>query len=285
MNRDNILIEAEELKSIADNGNLRVYDVSIVVAAFGGDGTNQLTAQEKYLQGHIPGAAFFDHQNFSDRNGDYMFMVLPETELASSIGNLGITEDSEVIFYSTESIIWATRAWWILRYAGHDNVRILNGGLAAWQQSGGEIEQAARRYEATDYECKLRPNMIASKEDVQAAMEDDAVCTVNTLSHDDYTGSSDAYYAAQGHITGSVNHPCDDLLDGASFLANDELASRLDEKAPGEQIITYCGAGIAATVNAVAYLLVGQDNIAMYDGSMLEWMGEGLPTTNGDSPA
>ena len=212
-------------------------------------------------------------------------MVFTENRVALGIRQLGHNRRSEVIFFPTESIIWATRAWWILRYAGHDNVRILNGGLAAWQQSGGEIEQAARRYEATDYECKLRPNMIASKEDVQAAMEDDAVCTVNTLSHDDYTGSSDAVYAAQGHITGSVNHACDDLLDGASFLANDELVSRLDEKAPGEQIITCCGAGRAGTVNAVAYLLGGQDNVAMYDGPMLEWMGEGLPTTNGDSPA
>ncbi len=98
-----------------------------------------------------------------------MYMVLPEADLATQIGNIGIAEDSEVVFYTTEMLSCATRAWWLLRYAGHNNVRVLNGGLAAWKKAGGKIEQEARQYEPSQFESHLRPNMFASKEEVQAA--------------------------------------------------------------------------------------------------------------------
>jgi thiosulfate/3-mercaptopyruvate sulfurtransferase len=120
-------------------------------------------------------------------------------------------------------------------------------------------------------------------EDVQLAMQDNGACTVHTLSSELYTGNNDIPWA-QGHIPGSVNHSFDDLLEDSAFLANDELALRLLDKAPGERIITYCGGGIAATVNAVAYLLAGNENVAVYDGSLFEWMGEGLPLIKGTEP-
>lgn len=73
-----------------------------------------------------------------------------------------------------------------------------------------------------------------------------------------------------------------DLMhDMASFLPDDVLVSRLKEEAQHERIITYCGGGIAATVNAMAHLMAGNENVAVYDGSMAEWVGEGLPTTSG----
>ena len=270
MNRDSILIEADELLTKLDHPNIRIYDATILFFRNESDPT----AYDQYLQGHIPGAAFFDHQDFSDASSNYMYMILPETELATQIGNIGIAEDSEIIFYTNEMLPCATRAWWVLRYAGHNNVRILNGGLAAWEKAGGKIEQGARQYEPSKFECRLRPNMFASKEDVLAAMEDGGVCTVNTLTHEMYE---------QGHITGSSLLPCTDLMqEMASFLPDDALASRLKEEAQHEHIITYCGGGIAATVNAIAHLIAGNENVSVYDGSMSEWVGEGLPTTTSE---
>ena len=99
-----------------------------------------------------------------------------------------------------------------------------------------------------------------------------------------YTGDTEVFYAKKGHITGSVSHPCDNLLDGQAFLANNEIAQRLNEKSQGSKVITYCGGGIAATVNAVASLLAGINDVAVYDGSMSEWLSEGLPTTMGETP-
>ena len=68
-----------------------------------------------------------------------------------------------------------------------------------------------------------------------------------------------------------------------TLLSDDALAVRLVEGAGSERIITYCGGGIAATLNAMAHLIAGRENVAVYDGSLMEWMGEGLPTADGKS--
>lgn len=269
MNRDNMLIEADELLAKLDDPRMRIYDATILFFRK----ESEATAYEQYLEGHIPGAAFFDHQDFSDSSSDYMYMVLPEADLATQIGDIGISEQSEVVFYTPGMLPCATRAWWILRYAGHNNVRVLNGGLSAWKKAGGNIEQGGHHYDASKFESRLRPNMFASKEEVQAAMEDGGTCTVNTLSLESYE---------QAHIVGSSLLPCMDLMhEMASFLPNDQIASRLKEEAQHERIITYCGGGIAATVNAMAHLIAGNQNVSVYDGSMSEWAGEGLPTATG----
>ncbi len=271
MNRERIFIEADELLAKLDNANVRIYDTTIL---FFRNESDPATAYEKYLQGHIPGAAFFDHQKFSDLSSDYEYMILPdEADLAKQIGHIGISEDAEVILYASGVIPSATRAWWILHYAGLDNVRILNGGLAAWKKAGGKIEQEARQYEGVKFEGSFRPDMFASKEEVMAAMENDSVCTEYTIPLDMYEGL---------HIPGSSFLSCMDLMqEMTSFVLNDEVASRLKEESQRERIITYCGGGIAATVNAIAHLIVGNENVAVYDGSLYEWMGEGLPTAEG----
>lgn len=267
MKRNEILIEADELMSKLDDPLVRVFDTTIM---FFREETD-ITAYEQYTQAHIPGAAFFDHAAFSDPQNKYMYMVLPEAELAAQIGQIGINQESEVILYTSGLLPCATRAWWVLRYAGHNNVRILNGGLSAWQEAGGAVAQGGHQYEATTFKGRLRPEMFVGKEAVQAALQDGQVCTVNTLPREVYD---------QSHITGSSLLPCQDLTENMTFLAPDEqLAARLQEEMGYKRIITYCGGGIAATLNAMAHLLVGNDNVAVYDGSMDEWAGEGLPIT------
>lgn len=269
MNRNNMLIEADELLTKIDDPNVRIYDATILFFREESDPT----ACESYLQAHIPGAAFFDHQDFSDSSSKYQHMVLPEAELAAQIGEIGIEAAAEVVFYTSGYLPCATRAWWLLRYAGHNNVRVLNGGLAAWEAAGGAIEQGHQQYEAVNFVCQLRPEMFASKEEVGAALANGTTCVVNTLTMESYV---------QGHITGSSLLPCASLMrEMSTFVPHDEIASRLQEEAQHERIITYCGGGIAATVNGMAHLMAGNANVAVYDGSMDEWTGEGLPTTSG----
>lgn len=266
MDRASMLIEVDELLARQDDPNLRIYDATIQFFR----SESEPTAYDDYVQGHIPGAAFFDHEKVSDPNNKYMYMVLPEAELAAQIGRMGIHAESEVIVYANGLLPCATRAWWVLRYAGHNNVRVLNGGLAAWRQAGGAVEQGPRQYEAATFACQLRPDMFVGKEQVQAAMEDAAVRTVHTLPQESY---------ADAHIVGSACLPCSELMhDMAAFLPTETLVDRLRAEAQHERIITYCGGGIAATVNAMAHLMAGNSNVAVYDGSMSEWVGEGLPT-------
>jgi len=255
MNRDSMLIEAEELLKKLGDENIRIYDATIT--------------DDVYLQGHIPGAAFFDHEKFSDPNSPYM-NVLPPAELAARIGDVGISNDSEVVVYACGMLPYAARAWWVLRYAGHNNVRVINGGLSAWKDAGGAIEQEARQYAPAVFEGRFRPDMFVGKEAVLEALEDPDESVVNVLPAESYEGR---------RITGSSNLSCMDLMHELnSFLPNDKLALLLKDKARYKRIITYCGGGIAAALNTMAHMMVGHENVAVYDGSLYEWLSEKLPT-------
>ena len=255
MNRNDVLIEADELLQKFDNKDIRMFDATLT--------------DDVYLQRHIPGAAFFDHERFSDPDSPYTCTILPETKLAEQIKNAGISNDSEVILYACGMLPYAIRAWWVLRYAGHNNVKVLNGGLSAWEKAGGQVEQKVRQYEPASFKAHFRQSMFASKEEVLASMEDDTTATVNVLPLVSYEAS---------RIVGSICVPCMDLMEGMDYLLpDDQLTLRLKEVSQHKRIITYCGGGIAAAVNATAHLLTGHENTAVYDGSMYEWLGEGLP--------
>lgn len=257
MDRYAMLIEPEELLQKLEIGNIRIYDAAI--------------SNDQYVRGHIPGAAFFDHEKFSDPDGKYEYTVLPETELTNRIGEAGIANDSEVVFYAWGMIPFAARAWWILRYAGHDNVRVLNGGLAAWKNAGGQLEQEIRRYEPSTFKGQSRPDMFADKEEVLDALQQEEISVVDVLPLASYEGA---------HITGSSCISCMDLMhDLDSILPNEQLAAYLQKTAQSKRIITYCGGGIAAALSAMAHVMVGQENVAVYDGSLNEWIGEKLPMT------
>lgn len=276
MNREDILIEADELASKISDPNLRLFDATVLLTAGGRE-----TGLGRYLAGHIPGAAFLDHGAVSDASVSAMFMLPGEQALGDAIGKLGIGNDNEVVVYSSDQIMWATRIWWVLRYAGHRKVRVLNGGLTSWT---GELETAENNFEATRFEINLSPSMIADRQEVLAAIDDGGVCTLNALPYSFYTGEADIPYAKEGHITGSLSLPFEKMMDGAGMKSNEDLVQAYSEYASSDRLITYCGGGIAATLNACAALLAGHRNVAVYDGSMSEWLQEGMPTTKGDRP-
>jgi len=261
MKRNEVLIEADELLEKLGNKNLRIFDATIT--------------DDAYLLGHIPGAAYFDHERFSVSGIPYTCTILPEADLAAQIGKAGISNGDEVIVYACGMLPYAVRAWWVLRYAGHNNVRILNGGLSAWKNAGGSIEQAARQYEPSVFEGQFRSGMFAGKEEILASAEDGEVAIVNVLPPVSYEAR---------HIPGSINLSCMDLMQGDMmqgmdyFQPAEKLAQQLSDISQRKRIITYCGGGIAAAVNAAAHLMTGHENVAVYDGSLYEWLGEGLPT-------
>ena len=132
-----------------------------------------------------------------------------------------------------------------------------------------------------------RADKFVDQAQVLAAIGDDAVCTVNALSPDVYTGEGNMSYGRKGHITGSVNVYYDELLDAGRFRPAAELEAALDGKGllAADRVIAYCGGGISATIDALACLLVGKEAVAVYDGSMSEWVrDESLPMTVGAEP-
>jgi len=270
MKRDKFLIEAAELLTKINDPNLRIYDATIAfyIGLSPEEAAKMPSAFEQYEAGHIPGAAFFDHLEFSDADSRYEYILAPDEELEAQMGKIGIANDSEVIVYSS-MLACATRAWWLLRYAGLENVRVLNGGLAAWKKAGGAVVQGEQNYQPAIFEGKFKPEMFASKEEVQAAIGMEDVYVEDALTHE---------WHDQEHIPGSICLPLTDLtIEWDTYIPQDQLTSRLKDLDKHKRIITYCGGGIAATLNAMAYLMTGKKNVAVYDGSLFEWKGEGLP--------
>ena len=184
-------------------------------------------------------------------------------------------------------MMWATRAWWLLHYAGLDNVAVLNGGFKAWQAAGFETSADTTTFSAGDVTVQPRPERFVDQAQVLAAIGDAGVCTVNALSPDVYTGEGKMSYGRKGHITGSVNVYYDELLDDGKFRPAADLEAALSSKGllEADRVIAYCGGGISATIDALACLLVGKDSVAVYDGSMSEWVrDESLPMTQGAEP-
>ena len=271
MKRDRFLIEVDELLTKINDPNIRLFDATIMfyMGISVEEAAKMPTAHEIYLQGHIPGAAFFNHDDFSDSDNPYEYMLAPNEALEDQIGAIGIGNNSEVVVYATNLLATATRAWWLLRYAGVKNVRVLNGGFPAWKQAGYAVEQESQFYPDADFRAHFNAGMFVSKEEVQANIDKEGVNIENALNLEWYD---------QEHIPGSTCLPLTNLMiDWNDFLTQDELVARLANAGKRDQIITYCGGGIAATLNAMAYLMVGYENVGVYDGSLYEWKGEGLP--------
>ncbi|MCZ6459369.1 MAG: sulfurtransferase [Gammaproteobacteria bacterium] len=282
-----LLIEPVELADRIGASALRIFDATVFLKP-AEKGYRAESGLDSYREGHIPGAAFMDQiAAVSDTSSGLGFTLPAEDYLQSALRKLGINNDSQVVVYSTGHMMWTTRAWWLLHYAGHASVRVLNGGYAGWQAVDGPINQQDESYEPGDFTLRTRPSTFVDQAGVLAAIGDPAVCTVNALNPGVYSGSAAMSYGRKGHITGSINLFYDDLLDGDRFRDAKAITESLRAKGllEAERVVTYCGGGISATIDAFACLLVGKEKVAVYDGSMSEWVrDESLPMTEGEMP-
>ena len=277
------LISPAELA--ADLDSRRILDVTVLFEPTpeGGFGIESGLAQ--FNEGHIPGALFLDLiQDASDPSAEVGFSLPPVAQLERLLVRLGVSNDTEVVLYSGGHIMWATRAWWLLRYCGLRRVRVLNGGLEAWRDGGHPLSTDAASYPEGNFKAAPDPALFADKDAVLGAIGDASVCTVNALPAELHSGEADLGFGRKGHIAQSINLPYDDLLDGGLFKDGAALREALSAKGllSSTGVITYCALGISATIDAFACLLCGKDEVAVYDGSLTEWAGdESLPMETG----
>ncbi len=280
------LIDAQQLQVRIGDPNLRIFDTSVLLTP-AKQGYQVESGYDLYQQGHIPGAGFIDLANDWAAPHEHLRFTLPDVQtLQTQIGASGIHADHQVVLYSSGHLMWATRAWWLLYHAGHRNIAVLNGNFRAWQKAGLAVESGSNTYPETTFAPNTAPSKFADTQTVQAGMEG-AVCTVNSLSKSLYEGTGDFYYHRRGHIPGSVSLFYDALLDDEFFLPAEALAAVLSEQGmlAADEVITYCGGGIAATIDAFACLLCGQESIRVYDGSMSEWVQDSArPLREGPNP-
>ena len=279
------LISTDELASGLDSR--RILDASVIFAPTPDGGFSVNSGLARFKEGHIPGAQFLDLVNdASDTSSDLGFTLPPVAQLEALFRRLGVSNDTEVVIYSRELIALATRAWWLFHYCGHRRVRVLDGGLEAWRAAGHPLSTEPASYPPGDFRSNPNPALFADRNEVLAAIGNAGVCTVFSLSPDDYAGEGAFSMGRKGHIPGSVNLFFADLLEHGCF--KDEAALRQALGAKGllsaPKVINYCAVGVTATVDAFACLLCGHEDVALYDGSLSEWArDESLPMETGAS--
>ncbi|MGD9604500.1 MAG: sulfurtransferase [Gammaproteobacteria bacterium] len=283
------LISTEWLARNLEAPALRVYDATVFLHINNpGPGYTPESGREKWRAAHVPGADFIDLLGeFSDQNSPVRFTMPSPARFAELAGAIGIGDDTAVVLYSAGSVMWSTRVWWMLRSIGFDNAGILDGGWEKWQREGHPVSAEHRPYPRATLTPRPRPGLWADRDDMLKVMNNPAVCTINALSPEVYRGDKNMY-GRPGHIPGSHNVFYNTMLDPANgtYLSPPELKSRFDAVgAFDRRVVVYCGGGISATMDALALTLAGHPDVAVYDGSMMEWVSDpALPLNLGAAP-
>jgi thiosulfate/3-mercaptopyruvate sulfurtransferase len=163
----------------------------------------------------------------------------------------------------------------MLRACSFEAAAVLDGGWQKWQAEGRALATQQGRYPEAAFEPRFRPELFASRERVLGAIARTDVTLVNALSPEEHRGTKPVRFPRRGRIAGSMNVYCQSLIDpdAKTYLPRERLrelfaAAGVDDS---REAITYCGAGIAASSDALALTLLGVPTVAVYDGSLAEW--------------
>lgn len=233
-----------------------------------------------YLQGHIPGAlyAHLDDDLAAPIGEETGRHPLPTPgSLTATLRRLGVSSERPVVVYDESGGAIAARAWWLLRWAGHRAVRILDGGLPAWRRAGLALESGQPAIDAGDFDVRPDEERVLTTREL-AAYPDAATKhrLVDARDRNRYRGVEEPIDPVAGHIPGSLNLPFDNCLDSDGFwLSDEELRARLAEVLGNDLESSWavmCGSGVTACHLAISGLLAGYTEPKLYVGSWSEWI-------------
>jgi thiosulfate/3-mercaptopyruvate sulfurtransferase len=277
------LVETAWLRAHLGEPDLRVVDCRYILGRPG-------AGRPKWLEAHIPGAAFLDvDRDLAAEPGVRGRHPLPEAaDFEAAARRAGIDSTSRVVAYDEAGEGGAARLWWLLRHFGHDEAAVLNGGLAAWREEGGRLEggeagagtERKAGKEGTESEAggdaAARQQVpadhpfIAKKREDDTATADELSATKTRLldarAPERYRGETEPIDPVAGHIPGAENVPFAELAPQGRFPPPDELRERLGD----EPFVAYCGSGITACTLVLAGELAGVE-ARLYPGSWSEW--------------
>ncbi len=280
-----LLVDTNWLAARLGDSDLRVFDCSVTLVPISG-GMRPQSGYAAWAAAHIPGSGYVDLiDDLADRASALPFMMPPAAQCAAALGRYGIGPGTRVVLYDSGGHMWATRIWWMLRVLGFDAAAVLDGGLAKWRAEGRPLSTEPSRYPATTFVPQLRPGLFVDKRHVQDTLGSAGVCLVNALSADEHAGRV-SRTPRPGRIPGSGNVPAGSLVDPATgaYLPLAELREKFRAAGAldGCRVVTYCGGGIAATSAAFTLVRLGAPEVAVYDGSLVEWSGDpSLPMETG----
>lgn len=275
------LITARELHERLGDPALRLVDTRF-------DLKDPSAGLRAYEAEHLPGAVHLDlDRDLSSPPGEHGGRhPLPDMRrFAERLGEAGIGDEHEVVVYDDQGGMFAGRAWWLLRYAGHDRVRVLDGGLAAWRDEGLPLEPGAVAPEPARFTLRLRPDMVVDRERVLRALEDPDVRLVDARAPERYRGELEPIDPRAGHIPGALNLPFAGNLEGGRFRDPATLRERFAALEEAEEVVVYCGSGVSACHDLLAIDEAGLPPARLYVGSWSDWTSyEDAPVATGDEP-
>ncbi len=268
--RPELLVEPAELAEGIDSESWVVLDVR---------------GEDAYAEGHIPDALRIDHGTWKDA-----FDADAADDWSERIGSLGIDAESTVALYDDNDLKDAARIWWILRYWGVRDVKLLNGGWKAWQREElPTTDEATPEPAKTDFRAEPQPDRLATKGSILQSLGTGELQIVDSRSEEEHSGTKTLSNDRGGSIPGATNLEWSSLIDSESgrMKTADEIEqlfrdAGIDPKRPAA---TYCQSGGRASVMAFGLELMGTDRVSNYYPGWSEWGNEeGLPVeTAGDS--
>jgi thiosulfate/3-mercaptopyruvate sulfurtransferase len=286
--------------------NLAAPGLRIIDTRWRGDNSGE----QLYRAGHIPGAFHLDWQtDFGQTRFGVDYLLLSPLRFASLMGSLGINEHTRVIAYADHNYSGAARLWWALRYYGHDQVGVLDGGIDSWLAAGNPVDTAIPQADPAEFNPQPRPNLLATAAEIESIITDSNLATqlVDTRPPEQYAGLAvwtpggslflpeDSDWVAVkgrplkgGRLPGAVNLESSGLLDHKtwSYLTPQKILEQTQALGldPEKRVITYCGCGVSASLGLFALRLAGFKDLALYDGSWEEWGRDPAKPIERDNP-
>jgi len=265
------LITAEQLRALmASAAPLVILDANF-------DLVDTAAGERSYREGHIPGArhVHLDSDLSGQKTGRNGRHPLPDREaFAARVGSWGIAPGTQVVVYDRQQAMFAARPWWLLRWLGHAAVAVLDGGLAAWQSTGGTLESG----EATVRSQPPYPvgDSLASTLDAdQLAARLGQVRLIDARAPERFRGEVEPLDAQAGHIPGAVNRFFkDNIAADGRFKPPQQLRAEFEPLTAGrspDAVVHQCGSGATACHNILAMEIAGLGASTLYPGSWSEW--------------
>lgn len=243
---------------------------------------------KQYLEGHVPGALYLhlDTDLSGPKNGTNGRHPLPDPQaFISLLGRAGLKREHQVVAYDAGNGAMAARLWWMLRWVGHENVAVLDGGYARWVKEGREVTRAVPEYKPAKYDgVPTAANVDAAY--VAAQLGEGGTMLLDARAPARFRGETEPIDPVAGRIPGAKNRfsndnlAADGLFKSAEALRG-EFSPLLAGRAPHE-VVHYCGSGVAACHNALSMEIAGLPGSRVYVGSWSEWSADpGRPQERG----
>ncbi len=226
----------------------------------------------RYLEGHIPGAVYahLDQQLSGLKGSSTGRHPLPSVDqMKERFESLGVSSDATVIAYDDSDMAFASRAWWMLKFLGHEKVRVLDGGWASYLKAGGPVEKGRVLAERAHLSVNLQKHLLVEVSEVASLP-----CLIDSRDPARYRGEVEPIDSVAGHIPGALNFFYrQNLSEDLKFKSPNVLRPMLENfYSSGKAPVFYCGSGVTACMNILACEVAGLPLPRLYAGSWSEWI-------------